>query len=49
MLKSLRGRDRSEDLGLDGRKILKWMSGKLGWRIWFVFIWFRIGTGGGLL
>jgi hypothetical protein len=39
----------SEDIGVDGRIILKCMSGKLDWRVWIVFIWLRIGTGGGLL
>jgi hypothetical protein len=37
----VKGRDHSEDLGIDGSIILKWM--------WIGFIWFRIGTSGGLM
>jgi hypothetical protein len=47
-LESLKGRDHSEDLGADGRIILKCVLGKEGWRVWIGFIWLRIGTGGGL-
>jgi hypothetical protein len=38
-----------EDLGIDGRIILKCISGKWGWKVWIEFIWLRIGTSGGLL
>jgi hypothetical protein len=42
-------RDRSEDLGVDWRKILNWILGKHGGRMWSGFIWLRIKTGGELL
>jgi hypothetical protein len=48
-LESLTGRDHSEDLGFDGKVILKWILGKEEWRAWIGFIWLRIVTGGGLL
>jgi hypothetical protein len=32
-LENLKGRDHLEDLGADGRVILKWMLGKYGWRL----------------
>jgi hypothetical protein len=38
------GWNRLEDLGVDGRIILKW-----GMRAWSGLIWTRIGTCGGLL
>jgi hypothetical protein len=48
-LESLKGRNHSEDLGIDKRIILKWILGRQGWRVSIGFIWLRIVTGGGLL
>jgi hypothetical protein len=44
-LESLEGRDQSEDLGVDGRIILKSILRTEGWRVWIGFIWLGIGTG----
>jgi hypothetical protein len=48
-LKNLKGREHSEDLGVDGRIILEWMLGEEVGVSWTVFIWLRIGTDGRLL
>jgi hypothetical protein len=46
---NLKGRDQSEDLGVDGKMILEMILGKYGGKVWTGFIWLRIGTNGGLL
>jgi hypothetical protein len=46
---NLKGRDVSEDLGVDGKIILEWILGKWNGNLWTECIWFRIGTSGGLL
>jgi hypothetical protein len=43
---NLKGRDQSEDLGVDGKIILEWILGK---EVLKLCIWLRIGTSGGLL
>jgi hypothetical protein len=48
-LESLKGRDHSEDLDVDGKIILKWILGKSGLGMWIGLIWLRIWAGGGLL
>jgi len=45
----LRERDHLEDLGVDVRLILKWISKNFDGLPWTGLIWFRIGTNGGLL
>jgi hypothetical protein len=45
----LTGKDHPEFLGIVGRIILEWISGKFGGKMWTGFIWLRIGTGSGLL
>jgi len=38
-----------EDLGIDGRKILKWLVQKQDETAWTGLIWLWTGTNGGLL
>jgi hypothetical protein len=45
-LESLKGRDHSENQGIDGRIIFKWILRKQGAKEWTGFIWLMIGTGG---
>ena len=42
-------RDHLEDLGVDEGITLKWNSMKLNKEAWTGLLWFRIGTGGGVL
>jgi len=46
---NLEGREPSEDLGVDRKIILEWITGKQGGKVWTGFIWLRMGTEGGLL
>jgi hypothetical protein len=46
---NLKGRDQSEDLGIDGKIILEFISGKSGKKGWSGCSWLRIGTSGGIL
>jgi hypothetical protein len=45
----LKGRDHSEELGVEGKMILECILGKQAWGLRIGFIWLRIGTSGGLL
>jgi hypothetical protein len=46
---NLKGRDHSEDLGVDGRIMMKCMLGKQDEKVWTGFIWLKVGIVGELL
>jgi len=48
-LENQKRRDYFVDMGVEGKVTLQWILGKYGWRVSIGFIWFRIGTNGGLL
>jgi hypothetical protein len=48
-VENMKGRDRSEQSGVDRRTISKEILGKQGRRLWTGFIWLRIGSSGRLL
>jgi hypothetical protein len=45
-VENLRGRNHSEDLGVDGGIILEWILGKWGGKVWTGCILLRMETGG---
>jgi hypothetical protein len=47
-LENLKGRDHSEDVGID-EKTSEWIIGKKHGKVWTGFIWLGIGTSDGLL
>jgi hypothetical protein len=47
-LEILKGIDHLEDLGIDGKIILKLILRKQGGKVWTGFVWLRIGTSGEL-
>jgi len=48
-LENLKGRDHSEELGIDGKIIIEWILGKKSGKVWTEGIWLRIGISGRLL
>jgi hypothetical protein len=46
---NLKGRDHSEDMGIDGKIILQRMLGKYGGKTLTLWIWLRIGANDRLL
>jgi hypothetical protein len=46
---SLKGKNHSEDLGVDRRITLKWILGKQGLWVWIGFNWLRIRASGVLM
>jgi len=47
---NLNGRDHLEDLGTDGKiRVVQWILGKEGGKVWTGFIWLRIWNSGRLL
>jgi hypothetical protein len=49
LVENLTERDRSEDQAMYGRIILKVNFKKQDQRVWTGFIWFKIGSSGGLV
>jgi hypothetical protein len=49
LVPKLKGKDRLEELGVDGRVVLKSMLKKWGVRVWTGLIWPRIGSSCGPL
>jgi hypothetical protein len=41
-LGNLKGRDHFEDLGIDGRIILEWISEKQNGKVWIELTWLRM-------
>jgi hypothetical protein len=44
---SLKGRNHTKDIEVDGKIIFEWMLGKQAGKVWTGCIWIRIRTGGG--
>jgi hypothetical protein len=42
----MKGRDHSDNLGINGRIVLEWILGKYSGKVWTGFVWLRIGTSG---
>jgi hypothetical protein len=47
-LENLKGKDHSEDVGVEGRVMLECIIGKYG-EVWTGVVWLRIRTNGGFL
>jgi hypothetical protein len=48
-LENGKGRNNSEDLGVDGKVILEWISEKWSGKVWTGSVGLRIGASGGVL
>jgi hypothetical protein len=48
-LEDLKGRDHSEEQGVDERIKLKWILERQRVKLWTGFIWLRTGASGGVL
>jgi hypothetical protein len=46
LVRKLKVRDRSEDLGIDGKVTFEWVLGKSGGKVQTKLIWLKIGTSG---
>jgi hypothetical protein len=49
LVEKMKGRDHAQDLGVDGKITLEWISRKQDGKVWSEFIWLKIGTSGGFL
>jgi hypothetical protein len=43
------GKSHLEDLGMDGKSLLKWICKKWDGKVWIGLVWLRMGTRGGLV
>jgi hypothetical protein len=46
---NLKVREHSEDVGVDSKIILEWISGKEGGKVWIGCIWLSVGISGEMI